>query len=322
MSVTDRPDHTGTIHISGSVTIPVSIEASVVTFNVNIVGSTATLSVDIVASSVTFNAVVTASDIMMPVDIQAQYITLDINIAASAVTLNVNITASAVTLNVTIQSSAVTLNVNITASAVTLNVAIQSSAVTLNVNITASAVTLNVAIQSSAVTLNVNISSSSVTLNVTVTNATLNVTGSVTISGTANITITGQSVGVSIQGEWQVEQGNLKTYAGGGSLASGAQGYISYTVPAGKILYIYGATFCTRSYATGGDNPQEMSCELDLNATTIMVAIVGEAQQTVPLVFSTPFKAAAGIVVRMYSTNIGAASGTYLNSWWGYEKAA
>jgi len=284
-AVQDRPDHTGTIYISGSVTIPISIEASVVTFNVNIVGSTATLSVDIVASSVTFNAVVTASDIMMPVDIQAQYITLDINIAASAVTLNVNITASAVTLNVAIQSSAVTLNV---------------------------------AIQSSAVTLNVNISSSSVTLNVTVTNATLNVTGSVTISGTANVTITAQTVGISVQGEWQVEAGHLHYNSTKQAIASGAAYNLYETIAAGKRYFCYGASFGTLSYVSADDDPQPCECHVKVGGTAVALSVVGEGNQSAIMSFSTPIRADAGQTFGVAMVNTGTKSTYGAMTYWGY----
>jgi hypothetical protein len=280
MSVTDRPDHTGTIYISGSVTIPISIESSVVTFNVAITSCTVTLSVNI-----------TDSDIMMPVDIQAQYLTLDINIAASAVTLNVNISSSAVTLNVAIQSSAVTLNV---------------------------------AIQSSAVTLNVNISSSSVTLNVTVTNATLNVTGSVTISGTANVTITAQTVGISVQGEWQVEQGNLNVNSAESTPAAGSTSSVSQTVPAGKVLYVYGCSFAVVSHTAGADNPQECYCYAGLGAagaTRVAYAAVNEGTQYASLLFNTPIKVTAGQTFGAYMKNVGSVSTDVGLSFWGYAKS-
>jgi hypothetical protein len=276
MSVTDRPDHTGTIYISGSVTIPISIESSVVTFNVAITSCTVTLSVNI-----------TDSDIMMPVDIQAQYMTLDINIAASAVTLNVNITASAVTLNIAIQSSAVTLNVNITASAVTLNIAIQSSAVTLNVNIT---------------------------------NATIAVTGNVSITGTANVTITAQTVGISVQGEWQVEAGNLISGTAAGNLTTGQILYSERTVAAGKRLFVYGCTYVTYSYVTGADNPQECITMAKVNGTAVAYAAVGEAQQYAPIQFNTPLRTDAGQVFRTQMQNVGGTTGSMALSWWGYEK--
>jgi hypothetical protein len=281
-----RPDHTGSIYVTGSVTIPIAIASSAVTIPVSIESSDVTFNVHITASDVVFQATVTASEIMMPVDIQAQYITLDVGIVASSVTLNVNITASAVTLNVAITSSAVTLNVAITSSAVTLNIAIQSSAVTLDVN---------------------------------VTNATIAVTGSVTITGAANVTITAQTVGVSIQGEWQTQQGFFKYGAGGGSLAPDAKGYISYTPPSGKNLYIYGCTFCTRSLYTGGDNPQEMACELDVAEIPVVVAVVAEAQETVFLQFTSPIRVPGTLTLKLYSTNIGTTNGGFLNSWWGYE---
>jgi len=264
-----RPDHTGGIYITGSVTIPISIESSEVTFDVAITSCTVTLSVNI-----------TDSDIMMPVDIQAQYMTLDINIAASAVTLNV---------------------------------AIQSSAVTLNV-----------AIQSSAVTLNVNISSSSVTLNVTVTNATLNVTGSVTISGTANVQITAQTVGVSVQGEWQVEQGNLNVNSAESTPAAGSTSSVSQTVPAGKVLYVYGCSFAVVSHTAGADNPQECYCYAGLGAagaTRVAYAAVNEGTQSATIIFNTPIKVTAGQTFGAYMKNVGSVSTDIGVSFWGYEKS-
>ena len=254
MSVTDRPDHTGTIYISGSVTIPISIESSVVTFNVAITSCTVTLSVNI-----------TDSDIMMPVDIQAQYLTLDINIAASAVTLNVNITASAVTLNIAIQSSAVTLNVNIT-------------------------------------------------------NATIAVTGNVSITGRANVTITAQTVGISVQGEWQVEAGNLISGTAAGNLTTGQILYSERTVAAGKRLFVYGCTYVTYSYVTGADNPQECITMAKVNGTAVAYAAVGEAQQYAPIQFNTPLRTDAGQVFRTQMQNVGGTTGSMALSWWGYEK--
>ena len=255
MSVLDRPDHTGTIYVSGSVTIPISIESSVVTFDVAITSCTVTLSVNI-----------TDSDIMMPVDIQAQYLTLDINIAASAVTLNVNITASAVTLNIAIQSSAVTLNVNIT-------------------------------------------------------NATIAVTGNVTITGTANITITAQTVGVSIQGEWQVEHDNFKSYAQNvGSIAPTNTTTLGYTVPAGKVLYIYGAAWATMSDVAGSDNPQECDFWAQIGTTDLFYGAVGEAQQCVIFELAAPIKVSAGQTYYMRAYNRGTANARVSESWHGYER--
>ena len=253
-----RPDHTGGIYITGSVTIPISIESSEVTFDVAITSCTVTLSVNI-----------TDSDIMMPVDIQAQYMTLDINIAASAVTLNV-------------------------------------------------------AIQSSAVTLNVNISSSSVTLNVTVTNATLNVTGSVTISGTANVQITAQTVGVSVQGEWQVEQGNLNVNSAESTPAAGSTSSVSQTVPAGKVLYVYGCSFAVVSHTAGADNPQECYCYAGLGAagaTRVAYAAVNEGTQSATIIFNTPIKVTAGLIFGAYMKNVGSVSTDVGLSFWGYEKS-
>jgi hypothetical protein len=226
------------------------------------------------------------------------------------------------------------LKISIAASTVTLNVAIQSSAVTLNVAIQSSAVTLNVAIQSSAVTLNVNVTNSTINVSGTVSiSGTVNITGTVNISGTVTVTgtvnisgvaqmdIEAQSVGVSIQGEWQSEQGNLKTRAAAwATLASGGTGNDDYTVPAGKRLFVYGATFATRSQSTGADNPQEVHWYLSAGGVTIAWGVIGEGQQTCPLVFSAPVRCDATSVLRLSLTNIGASTGYVMGSWWGYEK--
>jgi cytoskeletal protein CcmA (bactofilin family) len=310
MSVQDRPDHTGTIYVQGSVQIPVAIESSTVTFDVHIS-----------SSDVVFQATVTASEIMMPVDIQAQYITLDINIAASAVTLDINITASEVTLNVNITNTTINVagTVSISGTVTVTGSVTVSGTVSISGTVTVSG---TVAISGTvAVSGTVNISGT-VTITGTVNiSGTVTITGSVSITGVASITITAQTVGVSIQGEWQSEQGNLKTRAAAwATLASGGTGNDDYTVPAGKRLFVYGATFATRSQSTGADNPQEVHWYLSAGGVTIAWGVIGEGQQTCPLVFSAPVRCDAANVLRLSLTNIGASTGYVMGSWWGYEK--
>jgi hypothetical protein len=264
--------------VTGSVTIPIAIESSAVTFDVHIS-----------SSDVVFEATVTASDIMMPVDIQAQYIDLDVNIASSEVTLNIAIQSSAVTLNVLITNSSIAVTGTVSIAG---TVAI-SGTVSISGTVT--------------ITGTVNIS------------GTVTITGAVSITGVASITITAQTVGVSIQGEWQIQQGNLKTLNGGASAGSGATATpTSWTVTAGKTFYIYGIMCATVSYSTGLDDPQEANFDFDVNGVSVCWPIVGAAQQTVSINFSTPIKATSGQLVRLRATNQGYATGMFIGSIWGY----
>ena len=507
-AVQDRPDHTGTIYVSGSVTIPIAIESSVVVFEVKIVSSTVTLDVNIESQTVNLNVNIAASAVILQVNIASQTANLNVNIAASVVTLNVAIQSSAVTLNVNISSQTGNLNINIAASAVTLNVAIQSSAVTLNVNISSQTANLNVNIAASAVTFDVAIVSSAVTFNVLVgstvpqsrnlilnsgfesgilspwilaggaqwaiatddkragtysaknTDAvigdnrlvqqvceadeatfatfvkdmsfklcfsakTTSLTGTLsfriternsaggtttvqtikTLTGTnawaeyevtvtilnsltrrisvevslsssagsgscwidefyinrnapepglaiditaqsignlkvdiaaqtvgnvnvtiasavtLNISITAQTVGISVQGEWQVEAGNLISGTAAGNLTTGQVLYSERTVGAGKRLFVYGCTYVTYSYVTGADNPQECIALVKINATAVAYAAVGEAQQYAALQFNTPMRIDATKTFRTQMQNVGGLTGSMALSWWGYEKA-
>ena len=159
---------------------------------------------------------VVGADIMVPIDVQGAYIMLPVDIQAQYVTLEMDIVAQTIG----------NIDVDIAAQSVG-NIA---------VSIAASAVTLDVKITASSVTLNVNIAASSVTL-------------TVSVSGTAQIDIETQSVGVSFQGEWQVEQGKQKHFRGSGTNISSGNfaTVVSYTVPSGKNLYVYSFCFAIRA---------------------------------------------------------------------------
>ena len=218
-------------------------------------------------------------------------------------------------------SGSVTIPISIESSVVTFNVAITSCTVTLSVNITDSTIMMPVDIQAQYLTLDINIAASAVTLNVNITNATIAVTGNVSITGTANVTITAQTVGISVQGEWQVEQGNFKSYAQNvGSIAPTNTTTLGYTVPAGKVLYIYGAAWATMSDVAGSDNPQECDFWAQIGTTDLFYGAVGEAQQCVIFELAAPIKVSAGQTYYMRAYNRGTANARVSESWHGYER--
>ncbi len=271
---------------AAAIMMPIDIQASYIMMPVDIQAQYITLEMDIVAQTIG----------NLGIDIKAQTIgNLAVNIAASAITLNVSVqnaylyirTEAAQNLRIDIVAQTVgNLAVNIAASAITLNVAIASSAVTLNVNISSITGgvtfnigtitgTVNVAI-ASAVTLNINIASSAVTLNVTVTNASIAVTGTVSITGTpsvtisgtptvsisgtvtvsvtgtANIQITAQTVGVYTQPDWASKEGEEEQLVGSVDITAGSWDIaISYTVPAGKQFYITHWSVACEGYTSG-----------------------------------------------------------------------
>ena len=84
------------------------------------------------------------------------------------------------------------------------------------------------------------------------------------------IHIEAQSVGVYLQPEWAVLQGEAKTFVASGAAASGANQYVQYTVPAGKTLYITLVTFSSRgSLAADRDKPQMVRADIIDDAYTV-----------------------------------------------------
>lgn len=188
---------------ASAVTLNVAIQSSAVTLNVNITGSVA-LDVNItgsVALSVNASQVGTwavnasqvgtwtvQADIISSVTLTANAIQSGTWNVGQVGTWNVHV-ASSVTLNVSVQGTA---SVSIDAATVSLNVkttgaekvAIDIAAQTL------SQVDVNIAAQTANV--NVNIAAQAADINVNVTNATINISGSVTItSGTVNVQTSG-----------------------------------------------------------------------------------------------------------------------------------
>jgi len=128
---------------------------------------------------------------------------------------------------------------------------LQGALIQMPVDIQGQYITLDINIESVAadVTLNVNITASAVTI---------------------NMDIKAQSVGIQLNPEWQVVQGTHKRLAAGGSnVAFGDSVTASYTVTAGKKLYITefsGSNFITES-ATGANRVQGFFADI-YNATT------------------------------------------------------
>jgi len=261
-----------------------------VTLNVDITAVTVTVPISIQSSAVTLNVSVTNATL----NVNVTNSTVNVNLAASAITLNVNLTASAITLNVNLTSSSITLNVAITASSVTLPVSIQASTVTLNVNLTASAITLNVNLTSSSITLNVAITASSVTF---------------------NITFTGQSVAVFDAAKWFAHSAVQVYVNGSKSVSDNAFDFVaSRTVPAGKTMFVLGASFGMEAQGA----PSKIVGELEVDGG--IVWYLGSYRGG-GLAMDTPVRATAGQVVRLYVGHYeSGASKTLVGGFWGYDE--
>ncbi len=161
---------------------------------------------------------VSRADIKAPVDIQKQTINVEIDIVAQTLAK----------IQINIASSSITLNINIAAAAagVTLNVNLKSQTANINVNIAASAATVNVNISSQTANINVNIAASVATITVSVT-------------GTAQVNIYAQSIGMYLKPDWEAKENHDKGFhIANTSIAYGESSYVSYTVTAGKTLYL------------------------------------------------------------------------------------
>jgi len=166
---------------------------------------------------------ISRADIKTPIDIQKQTINVEIDIVAQTLAK----------IEINIASSSITLNINIAAAAagVTLNVNVKSQTANINVNIAASAVTVNVNISSQTANINVNIAASAATITVSVT-------------GTAQVNIYAQNVGIFLQPEWTAKEGTDKTFnAEGLNKTWGQYAAGDYSVGAGKIVYITSGSF-------------------------------------------------------------------------------
>jgi len=220
--VSDRPDYTRPVSIEGVTieSLPIDIVAQTVgNIGVDIAAqSLGQVNVNLAASAITLNVAIQSSAVTLNVNIEsiaagvvfnvAQSGTWTINAAQSGTwTINIGAPLDANGRVETHLMESVQLDVNIAAQAVTLNIAITSpvDAVTgyVQVDITAQSVgnlgvdikaqsVGNIAIDIAAQTvgnLNVNIAAQAADINVNVTNATINITGTVTVSaGSVEIT--------------------------------------------------------------------------------------------------------------------------------------
>ena len=181
-----------------------------------------------------------AGSAIQSIDISAQSIgNLTIDIAAQSVgNLTIDIVAQTIgNLTISVNAATIMTPIDVQGAYIMMPVDIQAQYVTLNIDIVAQTVG-NIGIDIKAQTvgnINVNLAASDVTINVSVT-------------GTASIQITAQTVGVSLKPEWETKEGNYKAIeAGSTNIASGGQTYSDYTVPTGKTLYL-----CMFSAQSGG----------------------------------------------------------------------
>ena len=213
-------------------------------------------------------------DVVIPISIDAATVSLDVDIVAQTVgNLAVNLAASAITVNVDVVAQTVgNIAVNLAASAITLDINIKTSAITLNVDITATTI------------------------------------------GNLTIDIEAQSVGVYMQPEWASLQGIDKNLFGTkASLASGTNwGVISYTVPAGKTLYVCAFGFACLNVVCS------MFGFIWNNTTTTSLAIIGGTQgngMVFNKVISVPQNNAVHLILNQLSGGVADVSGFML----GYE---
>jgi hypothetical protein len=171
--------------------------------------------------------------------------TLDLKISRAEIfdfsdaKVQVNITNSSIQVNITNSSLDVNIlnaNLDVTISNSSLNVIIQSSLINIPINLQSSMVMMPVDIQGQYVTLDMNIKSQTANINVTVANASI----TVVVSGTCNISIIAQNIGLSLIGDYASQNAtDVNILAGAAGALTWQQSVnASYTVPAGKKYVI------------------------------------------------------------------------------------
>jgi kynurenine formamidase len=135
--------------------------------------------------------------------------------------------------------------------------------------------------------------------------------------------ITAQNVGVKIETEWQIYKGNQKLFYGETlGLASDAGAYlIDYTVPAGKVFYVYFATFSSWK-ATASSTLREGKWWLLLDTVYRLQVQTHPYTPTVGYTWNGPIRFDAGDRLRVYVHNSGTGAGDFACSVHGYEVAA
>ncbi len=145
----------------------------------------------------------------------------------------VHLVGTEIMLPVDIQAQYVTLGVDIVAQTVgniTIDIAAQTVG-NIHVNLAASAITMNVNISSQTANINVNLAASAITISVAVT-------------GTANINITAQTVGIYGERDWAAFQNyDLLLTVTASFVQDEEKNIITYTVPSGKVLYVNDLSF-------------------------------------------------------------------------------
>jgi len=164
----------------------------------------------------------------------------------------------------------------------------------IDVDIAAQSVgNIAVAIAASTVTLNVAIASSAVTLNVDVKAQTLT---------DFKITVNAQNVGVYLQPEWAALQGIDKNFIGIATNKAWEESVeVTYTVPAGKTLYI--TSVGGSSYASAQANADlNQICRIGLAFGIITLCQLG-GNSGCGLTFSKPYSIAGGQTMSLWIVN-------------------
>jgi len=233
---------------------------------------------------------VIGSDIQVPIDIQGSYIMMPVDIQAQYTTLEIDVVAQSVG-NITIDIAAQSignLDINIAASAVTLDINIASQAANVDVNIAASAVTLNIS-------------------------------GSVSITGVAQVDIEAQSVAVKPQAEWSPQQAQQKYFVFYDSgIGSGSWSQSDYTVTTGKTLYITHISFYLLGYGATYDISGGAGLTLYNVSSGSYLAVIG-GQSGNGVSFPTPLKVTSGQTIRVSIGNMTNQTLQGHACWAGYE---
>jgi len=207
-------------------------------------------------------------DAITKVDIVAQHISeLSVDISAQSIgNISVDITAQTIgNIDINAAGSDIQMPIDIQGALIMMPIDIQGQYITLDIDIVAQTVG-NISIDLAAQSI-----------------------------GDVTIDINAQTVGVSIQGEWQVEQGNQKNISGGDDdLAPSYYTTLYYDIPVGKVLYIYAASFSIRAtdYATDGDKPQIGWGTIYTTSGVTIAQFGGNGGQVFP--FGLPIKIVAG----------------------------
>lgn len=234
----------------------------------------------------TVPTVFSKADVKVPVDIQAQFITLEVDITAQ--------TVGAISIDITAQSVG-NIDINLAASAITLDINLESSDITLNVNLRSQTANIDIDIKATSI-------------------------------GNLTIDIEAQSVGVYLQPDWEVKQGNQKQITGTSAVAnSHLTLYVTaaYTVPANKEFYLYGISGCGRANAQANGDVNQMCF-----ARAIKTVDSGETYQylggnggfTFPL--AVPIKYEAGALIELEFQHIANHDMVYAGTIFGFERAA